>query len=114
MFEIVKEPVKPRVKPMDIGRAVNEYRTNPDAVIAYVTAKGNGLGILVDELNTVGKVGFIYHSNLIQNRTSDVKFIAPSIVDSIHKAMDAGRTVMLFSNFQEFLRYAASMTNPQY
>lgn len=96
-----------------LDEAIITYNGSLEVIIAYVTNKGNGLGIFVASTHHGGG-GFVYHSSLIQGDTSIRKFTALSVRESIAMALNAGRTVLMFDNFAEFARCAGSMSNITY
>lgn len=77
-------------------------------IVAYVTAKGTGLGVLQA---CDGGFGFVYHSYLVQDRIAgNYKYEANTLNASLKKAVDAGRTVIVFDSFDEFLVYSVKHT----
>lgn len=78
------------------------------SVIAYETKQKTGLGILIERADRTIS-GFVYHSRLIQGRRRDMKFQAPTKEEAIEKALNAGRTVLYFESFAEFIEHAAKL-----
>lgn len=85
---------------------VNIFEDN-NPIIAYVTSGGKGLGISSRLDN--GYYGFYYHKDLVFNDKSRPKFIASTKMASLIKVLDAGRSLFLFSTFEEFVTFAAKI-----
>lgn len=78
-------------------------------IIAYETSRKTGLAVLG---NIGDSVGFIYHSYLVcrNNRhSSDQKYQSSSRYNSILKALEGNRTVLVFESFSEFLAHAVEL-----
>jgi len=94
-----------------VTEAMDEYARNPDVVIAYETQGRNGLGVLIRK---EGRTGFVYHSNLIRAKYSDMKFQGISPGEAVRRVLKAERVVHIFDNFAEFVHYAGNMNTITY
>ena len=83
------------------------YHRNSNSIIAYETDQKTGLGILVF---TSHGWGFAYHSEIVRNNTNNLKFMGDNPRACIHKALACGRTVHEFSDFEEYIKFAANYT----
>lgn len=107
MKRIVSRAPEPDVIELD-----DVYCFNSDSVIAYVTNKRNGMGILVKHPSK-NEWGFRYHSQMLQGKVTPCTYLAEKPHDAIQKAMNTGRAVYVFKNVNEFVRFAADNTNNQ-
>ena len=81
-----------------------------DSIIAYETARATGLGILMyDRFDDTW--GFVYHSDAIKNEFDQMKFIEGSPARAMKKVLKAGRRLICFDTFEEFVAHAAHLAD---
>lgn len=108
MRQVIKNIPQP-TQPLTINEAMLSLSTNKAFCIAYETAQKTGLAILTEQTFN-RQYGFAYHSGVIRGIFSNLKYTSSSKANCVIKALDAGRTVILFESFEEFLQYSINYT----
>ena len=103
---------KSKIATVEIGNLFDS--ASSEGIIAYETLRKNGLGVLFSR-NSDNMFGFMYHHHFIYSASTvkytvhGLKFQSSNRLDSIRLAVEAGRTVFVFDDFNEFVLHAASM-----
>lgn len=108
MKRIIKRHTPPPSE-VYVDNVYTDGNLNAHTITAYVTKSGNGLGVMIQS-RVSNLYGFKYHSDLIQRRGPELRYSATTKLAALEKVLDAGRELIIFDNFTEFVQFAAGRT----
>lgn len=103
MKQIVSSPPKT----FEIISVKDVYPYGDTSIVAYITNRRNGMGILVRDPKGDREWGFRYHSQIIQGNLNPCTYISTTARESMEKCLQSGRALYLFDTFAEYIKFAA-------
>ena len=101
---------KSRIETVSLDRVHNDENLTSQTIIAYVTNAGTGLGVQCikkDFVKNYAHYGFKYHKDLVMQRQEDrLRYVSNTKVGSLELVLNAGRELLIFNDFKEFVAYA--------